>query len=77
MKSTHFNNLKQNYMQYKKIDSFFAIFLVFVVIFYFISERYRIGNVISRMEAYPPVLSLENTYFDEKKNTNYQITMLQ
>ena len=67
MKSTQFNNLKQNYKQYRKFIVLFIVFLVFIMFFYFVSENYRVGNVISRMQAYPPVLSIENTYFDEKK----------
>ena len=58
--------VSNNYNQYKKIIFLFTTLFIVLVIFYFISENYRINIVLTKMKAYESVLSLKSTYFKEK-----------
>ena len=58
--------LKKNYNQYKKIIMLFSSLFVVIIVFYFISESYRINIVLNRMKVYNSILTLKSTNFKEK-----------
>jgi len=62
----------ENSTQYKKIIMLFFGIFTFLMIFYFISEKYRIGLVLNKMDIYNSVLTLKNTPF--KKKDGYRLS---
>lgn len=62
----------ENSSQYKKIMILVFAVIMFITLFYFISETYRVNLVLNRMSAYNSVLTIKNTPF--KKKDGYRLS---
>jgi hypothetical protein len=62
----------ENSSQYKKIILLGVVVLMFLTLFYFVSETYRVNLVLNSMSVYKSVLTLKNTPF--KKEDGYKLS---
>ena len=61
----------ENSSQYKKVIILGVVVLMFLTLFYFVSETYRVNLVLNSMSAYNSVLTVKNTPF--KKKDGYRL----
>lgn len=62
----------ENSSQYKKIILLGVVVLMFLTLFYFVSETYRVNLVLNSMSVYKSVLTLKNSPF--KKEEGYKLS---
>ena len=64
----------ENSSQYKKIMILAFVVSIFITLFYFVSETYRVNLVLNSMGAYNSVLTIKNTQFKKKMDTRFRTT---
>ena len=73
MANISFDNFKRNAMEYKKVIGILVFIFIFIIISYFISENYRIKNVINDMKIYNGFMEIVNTDFNDKDGESYKL----